>query len=70
MQPGQPKLISNEYRTSSMTIPSVAEEAMGGQHALGYRMVNGKQRATGYAVATHADDPLEILIREEELSDL
>jgi hypothetical protein len=60
------KLISNEYRTSSLSIPSVELEALGGQSALGYRLVNGKSYPTGFDTGAFNDDPLEILMSLEE----
>jgi len=61
------KLISNEYRTCSMSNPAVAAEAAGGQECLGYRANSqGILRPIGYEAGGASDDPLEILIREEE----
>jgi hypothetical protein len=60
------KLISNEYRTSSLSIPSVELEAVGGQSALGYRLVNGRSCPTGFETGGFENDPLEILMSLEE----
>jgi hypothetical protein len=63
----QPRgLISNAYRTVSLSNPAVESEALGGQDVLGYRTMKNTLVPTGYAVGACADDPLDILIREEE----
>jgi len=60
------KLISNEYRTISLSNPAVAAEAAGGEDCIGYRLVNGNLVPTGYAPGTFSQDPLDALIEEEE----
>lgn len=75
-----PALISNEYRTCSLSIPSVERAALGGQHSLGLRYIpgdcydpeepehegNGRFESTGYYVGGYGIDPLDLLIALEE----
>lgn len=69
------KLISNAYRTCSMSIPSVEREALGGEHCIGSRAIavdDGNDgyklvsRPTGYEVGGFGQDPLDILLAEED----
>jgi hypothetical protein len=61
------KLTSNAYRTVSLSNPSVAAEVYGATDCLGYRTVNGNLQPTGFAPGAAADDPLDILITEENV---
>ena len=72
------KLISNKFRTCSLSNPAIERTALGGQHRLGTRSRIGDSddagddevitaQSTGFEVGGYGRDPLDVLIDEESI---